>query len=843
MKCFHSVLFLLVPSAAMAQTALQNRAIPLSPLPSFMTISQDVPRISQEAVPIKPFSVIGPRGALIGQQNGEYEAWIFPWKIFNHLRITVDMKDYPVPIDANQYAAWIDVQPNSTTITYSHANFTIRQIMISPKNGPAQCGPIVFYQFESIRPMTITFSMHPVMQRMWPAPSDDLPSPEWIEIETGGHSGYYILHENFPGNAVALAIPDAEPGILAPYQERSQSWPLEFVLHFDPARDANKLYPLLMTFGTPPETSTRAALGASLAQLNSAAQTIFADNTAYYRNLLSTHTRIETPDQHLDEAFAWAIAAIDELRVKTTPDLGEEALTAGFVGSGDSARPGFGWFFGRDALWSLYAVNSYGGFETTRQEIRFLLNRQRADGKVMHEWSQTANLVQWNNSPYEYAAADATPLLQMAMNDYLRVSGDTDFIAANWDKLLLAWQFETSHDSSDGIYNNQQGTGWVESWIPAMPHQEIYLALLDEQASAAFANLARATHHDDLAEEARQRAARIRATIEREYYMPASNFYAFSRNQDGSIDSTPTIFPAIAWWDEGAALKDAGGMLPRWASSEFSTDWGSRILSDKTSFYDPISYHQGSVWPLFTGWLSLAEYRCGHPLAGYASLMQNANLTWSEDPGSVTELLSGRFYQVLGRSTAHQLWSSAMIISPILRGMFGLEWNRPLDQLTITPRLPADWDTAVIHRLPFGPSQIDLRFRREGGAMLVSVSGAHPGELHLASRIPGATQQGDTLRIPLPAVEAFTRNELPHFGAETQQLKVLEEDSDTHQLTLQLEAPGGSTQTILLRENVPHLVLHIEGATSSEPRDGIRKLSILFPSSAQNAKTTLRIRW
>jgi len=58
--------------------------------------------------------------------------------------------------------------------------------------------------------------------------------------------------------------------------------------------------------------------------------------------------------------------------------------------------------------------------------------------------------------------------------------------------------------------------------------------------------------------------------------------------------------------------------------------------------------------------------------------MQNADLTWSQDLGSVTELLSGRFFQPLGRSSAHQLWSSAMVISPVVRGLLGLTWDVPV---------------------------------------------------------------------------------------------------------------------------------------------------------------------
>lgn len=833
-----------IPLALLLLSALPLSAQtmqPLAPVPSFPIFTKDQPHISQQAMPSKPFSLVGPRGAILGQQNGKYEAWIFPWKIFSNMRMTVRMRDYAVPIKVNTHAAWIDVQPYATTLTYSHANFTIHQIMLAPKQGPDENGVLVLYQFEAVRPMDITFSLRPVMQRMWPANSPDAASPEWIK--TGDHSGFYILHLPFPRNAAALAIPDAEPGILAPYQERAKYWPLQFVLHYDPAKDRGKLYPLLITFSTNQKTSGTEALYQSLSTLDHSVKSLFQGNRDYYAHLLAAHTSIDTPNDRLNQAFEWAITAMDQLRVKITPDLDEQALTAGFVGSGDAARPGFGWFFGRDSLWSLYAVNSYGGFQTTRQEIDFLLKRQRADGQIMHEWSQTADLVDWKSLPYEYASADATPLLPMAMNDYYSMTGDEAFVVSKWNQLQKAWQFETSHDSSDGIYNNSVGSGWVESWIPSMPHQEIYLALLDEQASAAFADLARATHHDDIAQQAEDRAKQIRKTIEHEYYVPQLNFYAFSRNQNGSLDRTATIFPAVAWWNHFSQLQHPDAMMSRWASSEFATDWGSRILSDKVSFYDPISYHQGSVWPLFTGWISVAEYKGDHPLAGYASMMQNVDLTWAQDPGDVTELLSGRFYQVLGRSTAHQLWSSSMVISPILRGMFGLEWDEPHQRLYLSPHLPADWPEASIDHLPFGKGFVDLHFKREDGQLIVTESATNVAAPQLTSRIPGAQWSGQKLHIPLPAVEAFIPHHLPSFGSETHQLKVIQESHTAHSYTLTLSAPAGEQKSIQLWQNVSGLNLHAEGAQMSAPQDRMRVLAIDFPAGQGYVNKTVRISW
>jgi hypothetical protein len=280
-------------------------------------------------------------------------------------------------------------------------------------------------------------------------------------------------------------------------------------------------------------------------------------------------------------------------------------------------------------------------------------------------------------------------------------------------------------------------------------------------------------------------------------------------------------------------------MFERWASSEFSTDWGTRLLSNKTAFYDPISYHQGSVWPLFNGWVSVAEYRAGHPLSGYAHLMQNADLTYAQDLGSVTELLSGEFYQVLGRSTAHQLWSSAMVISPILRGMFGLQWDEPRHELSVSPHLPADWSTAAIHRLPFGSARVDLTMRREGQTLVITASGPGAAGLHLASQVEGAREGNGELRLPLPAVEVYAAHELPTFGSETHQMKVLSEKYEGRSLKLVLSAPAGTVQSLGVRLNAPGLHPRFENAHGDAISDGLGRFTVAFPARNQVAPSSI----
>src|ERR1700761_3860496 len=175
-------------------------------LPSFALEQPTQSRIISGVVPDKPFTVTGPRGALLGQQDGSFEAWVFPWKIFSDLRITANMQDYAVPIDVNDQSSTIDVQPGRTIITFSHANFTVREILFAPQNAPDGAGALAFFQVEAVRPMALTFSFTPEMQHMWPALSDDRPSPVWVKQ---GQSGFYILHLNFPDHAAALAMPGA----------------------------------------------------------------------------------------------------------------------------------------------------------------------------------------------------------------------------------------------------------------------------------------------------------------------------------------------------------------------------------------------------------------------------------------------------------------------------------------------------------------------------------------------------------------------------------------------------------------------------------------------------------
>lgn len=830
---------LLVSWGAAAQAAAFQPIEHLPPQDSGLMIRRHVE-------PAMPFTVAGTQGAMLGQQEGEFEAWILPVKLLSHFTITAEVEGFSAPINLNSHAAEIQVFPDHTTITYSHIAFTVRQIMFAPDDAEDGTGAVVLFQIDSIRPMNLTFSFTPEMKPMWPERGEGTPSAEWVKQ---GGGGFYIFHMDFPDLAGAIAMPHTEPGIMASGQEKPRFYPLQLKLHYEPKRDGSRYFPLLMAVGRTVETAKTAALEEKLEHLNIALPQEYAAHAAEYARMANELTSIRTPDQVLNDDFSWAEISIEQLRAKALPG-GNIGLVAGYYSSGNSARPGYGWFFGRDGLYTVYAVDGFGDFDLSREELEFLMRRQRPDGKIMHEYSQTAAFVNWKSLPYMYAAADSTPLFLMAMQDFVQSSGDVNFLRLHREEVDKAWRFETTHDSDgDGIYDNSQGTGWVESWPSGMPHQEIYLALLDQQASAAMAKLSNLLNDATTATIARDRGAEIARKIEIEYYEPSRHAYAFSRNADGSLDHSATMFPMIAWWSGESGLAHAEASFRRWASHDFSTDWGLRDLAESDPFYNPTSYHQGSVWPLFTGWASLAEYRTGHSLAGYSHLMQNADQTTTQDLGAVTELLSGAFFQPFGRSTSHQLWSSAMVITPALRGMFGIDVDATSHTVRLDPHLPADWNQAEVDKLHVGSALCSLKYEREGQRLVVHSGGESCAGVRLASNAKEArvAADGSSVSFALPAVEVAVTHGLPAPGSRTTQLKVLDETWADHSLTLQLEGAAGALSELTVRCNTPNLHLRAEGARlETDGHNAVGHtypLVVSFPSGSGYQRETVTLSW
>jgi len=811
---------------------------------------------------------IGPRAAALGYEHRSFELWAWPLKIVDDLDVSFAIDGYPLPLEGRDVLTSVSVRPESTTLVYSHAAFTVRQTFFVPPGEPAV---VMLFDVHGVLPLQITVRFRPRLRLMWPGTSMT-PNVSWDAAAQA-----YEISEESGRFAAVVAAPGARDLGVQPYQEEPRDAPIAFV--FDAARytPARQL-PLVVIAGS---IEGRAAARAAAARVVGGVPALYAATVDHYRQLLASTLDVETPEARLNRAFTWAKVGIDK-GLATNPTIGT-GLLAGFRTSGDSERPGFAWFFGRDALWTTLATTAYGSFDTTRAALRFLASQQRADGKIPHEVSQSAGFVPWfTGFPYAWASADATPLFVIAQADYWRASGDRAFLDASWPAIVKAYDFSraTDHDGNGLIENTQVGHGWVEGGALYPAHEEIYLQGLWIEAQRGLADLARARGEAGLATQADAGAARTQSVMESTYWLPQANHYAFAtrtptatpavaepgprREQRQAALNTlaparliaeDTVLPAVPLWWRTLDPAHAQLEIDRLGSGALETDWGTRLLSNQSALYDPLSYHYGSVWPLFTGWTSMAAYRQGRPHVGYDALMANALLTDAGALGSITELISGELDTPFGRSSHHQIWSQAMVASPLVRGLLGIAVERGGSTLRFEPALPADWPSVHIRHLAISGAFCDLDvdrtpehyvidIRANGAATPAFAVIAAPA-LPLDAKVTRLTvggrshpfaieREGDVQRVRLTidrpvlpvrieiAQTAGTDVSVPIVqpapGATSEGLRILRVQPEGRTLRLLVEGRGQKTYRLTIHG--PRLVEAADGVTVS-PRHGM----------------------
>jgi hypothetical protein len=124
---------------------------------------------------------------------------------------------------------------------------------------------------------------------------------------------------------------------------------------------------------------------------------------------------------------------------------------------------------------------------------------------------------------------------------------------------------------------------------------------------------------------------------------------------------------------------------------------------------------------LFTGWASVGEYRYHRAQPAFANLQANAELALLAG-GNTTEVLSGSTATPLSTASPHQTWSAAMVISPLLRGLAGLEVDATLGRVRFAPHLPADWRTMGIEGVRIASGVLNLHLSRDRNSLTLSIS-------------------------------------------------------------------------------------------------------------------------
>jgi hypothetical protein len=144
--------------------------------------------------------------------------------------------------------------------------------------------------------------------------------------------------------------------------------------------------------------------------------------------------------------------------------------------------------------------------------------------------------------------------------------------------------------------------------------------------------------------------------------------------------------------------------------------------------------------------VSLAQYRYHNPLAGKFALDAIARTGFDESLGRNPEVISGRLYKPLDTAVPQQFFATSMVLTPLIRGLLGLDIDAPAHKVIIAPHLPPDWDSVRVDNVPVGREQLDIAIRRSAGRVVAEITrrgavvGAAPLDVLFSPALPlGAT--------------------------------------------------------------------------------------------------------
>jgi glycogen debranching enzyme len=323
------------------------RGIRILGLLHLLTVATVYPAAAQQSTPLelsRPvhtwefLPAVGRRAALLGNEAGTFEAWVYPLKIFRdfHLQFLTDGEVIP----AAALARTVIVRPESATITYSGDTFSVHETLIVPVDEP---GAVILIDVQTSTPLEVEAVFRRDFQLEWPG------SLGGAYLDWDYRMQAFYFGEGQEHFAASLGSPTGR-------QPR-----LEYETNFF-SSDENSLRLGPTTKG---HETKAIVLAASVNGRGDAARiyrrisedysNLLQRAGDYYRDFLARTVQLALPDQQIQEAYDWARVSVLQGFV-TNPFLGT-GLVAGYRISGDDERPGFAWFFGRDALWTSLALD------------------------------------------------------------------------------------------------------------------------------------------------------------------------------------------------------------------------------------------------------------------------------------------------------------------------------------------------------------------------------------------------------------------------------------------------------------------------------------------------------
>lgn len=689
--------------------------------------AQALPIESGLARPAKHLESAGRRAALLGRQDGTLEAWVYPIKLVRDFRVWayVDNALEPVPLDS--LAETIESRAGRASITHVHPAFTITQHWLAAPDRPAAS---VLLDIDTSRPLKLRVTFTPEMKPLWPASFGG--QSTWFDAE----AKVMRFSEGLRRFRPVLGSPEfVRSSEQIGHQMPDRTIMIEMEISLQRARQGP--VPIVLAGSKDAYDAELQRAAGLIAEIDKtwqdyAARTLSLDMPGLGRQFTQAQYAI---------ASGWAC----------NDDVGC-GLVAGWARSGLSERPGFGWYFGGDAMMSAWAMGDTGDFDGARDALQFLIDHSREDGKVMHELTQSAALLRWSDYPYGFYHADTTPLMLFTAARYIRQSGDRAFLDRNWAFFEKGWRLCLSMRDADGLLSNERfGAAAVETGaLSGKVKRDIYLQGVWLAGASAFGQMARWKGDAARVAEAESVLARGREAVA-SWFAPSKGHFAFAELKDGSK------YEANSGW-QGFLLAH-GGIDPRLAKQAAAalarptlrTPWGTRLFATDSPFYDPLGYNDGSVWPFVTAQAAMAMFRHGQVEAAFGYVWGMARATGLAGPGLLTEFLSGDRFAEGPRSVPHQLFSSVALVHPLVSGALGLEGDAIEGTLSVDPRLPVLSAPARIQRYRVGRSTVSATFQSTAAGQTVelSVSGP-PLRLVAAGKPAGTLAEGSPVTLSLP---------------------------------------------------------------------------------------------
>ncbi len=430
---------------------------------------------------------------------------------------------------------------------------------------------------------------------------------------------------------------------------------------------------------------------------------------------------------------------------------------------------GIPWYvapFGRDALITAAQLLPFEP-EIARGTLRYLARMQgtvddaftdQEPGKILHEQrrGEMATCREIPFIPY-YGTVDATPLFVTLAAEYLRWTADVDFARELWPAVerALAWMWTVGEAQGRGYLTYERRSpvglpnqGWKDSNDSVMHADgqlaEAPIALAEVQGYQYAALLGAAGMAEALGREAdapalRARARRLQERFETDFWLPDEAFYALALDREGAPCRVISSNPGHLLWTHIVSNSRAQIVARRLMQDDMFTGWGLRTLSSRERQYNPMSYHNGSVWPHDTALaaVGLRDYGMASQFLALATGLFEAVLRF--DDMRMPELFCG-FPRVSGYAPTRypvacspQAWASGVVFQ-LVGAMLGLQPEAADNQITLSrPCLPG-WLTWIeLRGLRVSKSRLGVRVSQGSDGAAVELL-ARDGDAELVVR-------------------------------------------------------------------------------------------------------------